>query len=115
MSSIQLNCNPCIDRSSYTIRAIFHGTTNDEYWTKLAASAEQAALDMRINLMLELYNPGQYSEERMANDIQSSASISGMIDDVEDGSISSSSRIDALIVTIPSQTVANAVRFVADR
>ena len=117
MSSIQLNCNPCIDRSSYTIRAIFHGTTNDEYWTKLAASAEQAALDMRINLILELYNPGEYSEERMANDIRSSASISGIIDDEEDGSSSSisSSRIDALIVTIPSQTVANSVRFVADR
>ena len=113
-STIQLNCNPCIDRSSYTIRAIFHGTTNDEYWTKLAASAEQAALDMRINLILELYNPREYSDERMANDIRSSASISGIIDDVEDGSISSS-RIDALIVTIPSQTVANAVRFVADR
>lgn len=113
MSSIQLNCNPCIDRSSYTIRAIFHGTTNDEYWTKLAASAEQAALDMRINLILELYNPGQYSEERMANDIRSSASISGIIDDEEDDMLNS--RIDALIVTIPSQTVANAVRFVADR
>ena len=50
----------------------------------------------------------------MANDIRSSASISGTIDVEEDGSISSS-RIDALIVTIPSQTVANAVRFVADR
>ena len=37
-----------------------------------------------------------------------------MPNDEEDGSISSS-RIDALIVTIPSQTVANAVRFVADR
>ena len=69
---------------------------------------------MRINLILELYNPEEYSDERMANDIRSSASISGMIDDEEDGSISSS-RIDALIVTIPSQTVANAVRFVADR
>ena len=103
-TSIELNCNPCIDRTSYTIRAIFHGTTNDEYWTKLAASARQAALDMRINLQLELYDVNEYSDERMANDIRSTVT-----------SVSEEEKIDALIVTIPSQSVANAVRFGADR
>ena len=103
-TSIELNCNPCIDRTSYTIRAIFHGTSNDEYWTKLAASARQAALDMRINLQLELYDVNEYSDERMANDIRSTVT-----------SVNEEEKIDALIVTIPSQSVANAVRFVADR
>ena len=66
---------------------------------RLAASARQAARDMDVNLELELYEPGGNIEKRMASDIRS---------------VASSPSIDALIVTIPSKEVANAVRYAAE-
>ena len=94
-----LNCIPCINRPSYTLRAIVHGQTNDPFWTKLASTARQSAQDLRIGLELELYPPNEYSEERMAADIRS-------VD---------RETADALIVTIPHALVEEAVREVAGR
>ena len=98
---VQLNCNPCIDRTSYKLKAILHGSTDDQFWQKLNASAHQSALDMRVNLELQLYEPGDYNEDRMARDIKS------MLD--------SDNIPDALIVTIPSVIVADAVKYVSER
>ncbi len=102
VATVQLNCEPCIDRTLHTIKAILHGTSNDGFWQKLAASARQSALDMRVNLELELYPPGGYDEERMASEIRAASDRA-------------TSGYDALIVTIPSQVVANAVRYASDR
>ena len=99
--TIQLSCEPCIDRRSYTLRAILHGSSDDPFWQKLAASARQSAIDMRVNLDLQLYEPGVYTEDKMAADIKA-------VVDSE-----SSGNVNALIVTIPSQVVADAVRYVA--
>ena len=69
---------------------------------KLAAAARQSAIDMRVNLELELYEEGGYSEERMAGDIRRV---------VDDGG----EKVDALIVTIPSPMVEEAVKEVAGK
>lgn len=100
---VQLNCKPCIDRTSYKLKAILHGSSDDPFWQKLNASAHQSALDMRISLDLKLYEPGDYNEDRMARDIKS------MLD-------SDNINIpDALIVTIPSVVVADAAKYVSER
>ena len=98
---VQLSCDPCIDRTSYKLKAILHGSSDDPFWQKLNASAHQSALDMRVNLELELYEPGGYNEDRMARDIKST--------------LNSDNIPDALIVTIPSAAVADAVKYVSER
>jgi len=98
---VQLSCEPCIDRTSYKLKAVLHGSSDDPFWQKLNASAHQSALDMRVNLELELYEPGGYNEDRMARDIKST--------------LNSDNIPDALIVTIPSVVVANAVKYVSER
>ena len=50
-----LNCDPCIDRPTYRIQAIVHGTSDDRFWQRLRASSIQAAEDMRVDLDFELY------------------------------------------------------------
>ena len=91
------SCEPCINRTQYTLKAIFHGTSDDYFWQNPSASARQAVLDMRVQLELELYPPRGFSEEQMADDIRAAA-------EPEAG-------VDALIVSIPSKVIANAVRF----
>eukprot|EP00581_Thalassiosira_minuscula_P000903 CAMPEP_0183744890 /NCGR_PEP_ID=MMETSP0737-20130205/65954_1 /TAXON_ID=385413 /ORGANISM="Thalassiosira miniscula, Strain CCMP1093" /LENGTH=1105 /DNA_ID=CAMNT_0025980543 /DNA_START=60 /DNA_END=3377 /DNA_ORIENTATION=- len=102
--SVNLSCEPCIHRQNYTIRAIVHGTSDDEFWKKLAASASQSAIDMRVNLNIQLYPPEGYSEKKMATDIRNAAASNN-----GDG------RVDALVVTIPSLAVENAVRYAAQQ
>jgi len=88
-----LNCDPCINRPLYRIRAIVHGTSDDMFWQRLRASSIQAANDMRVHLDFTLYD--EYDPESMAIDIES----------VSTGP----SPPDALIVTIPSSTVESAI------
>lgn len=104
MALDSVNCDPCINRRAYVLKAILHGTSDDAFWLKLSASARQSALDMRIHLDLELYPPGGFSDEGMARDIRRAADLK-----------SESDKIDGLIVTIPSPTVAEAVRYAAKR
>ena len=95
-----LDCISCIDRNSFTLRAVVHGTSDDYFWQRFATSARQSAQDMRVNLQLELYGPGEFSDKRMSDDIRAA-----VVDE----------NVDALIVTIPSsKMVANAVRYAAD-
>jgi len=104
MALDSVNCDPCINRRAYVLKAILHGTSDDAFWSKLSASARQSALEMRIHLDLELYPPGGFSDEGMARDIRRAAD-----------SKSESDKIDGLIVTIPSPAVAEAVRYAAKR
>ena len=95
-----LDCISCIDRNSFTLRAVVHGTSDDYFWQRFATSARQSAQDMRVNLQLELYSPGEFSDKRMSDDIRAA-----VVDE----------NVDALIVTIPSsKMVANAIRYAAD-
>lgn len=95
-----INCNPCIDREATRLKAIVHGTTNDLFWQQVQKSMQQAAIDMRVQLDLELYNEVHYSEAQMYDDIMAAG---------EDETVG------ALIVTIPSPLVENAVRQVAGK
>ena len=53
--NVELNCDPCINRQTYRIKAIVHGTSRDKFWQRIRASAVQAAKDMRVELDFDLY------------------------------------------------------------
>ena len=52
---MDLNCDPCIDRPTYRIQVIVHGTSDDKFWQRTRASSIQAGKDMRVDLDFELY------------------------------------------------------------
>jgi len=89
----ELNCDPCIDRPTYTIQAIVHGTSDDKFWRRMRASSIQAAKDMRVDLKFDLYDV--YDPKQMAADIEEA--------------VTGPSPPDALIVTIPSPIVEPAI------
>jgi ABC-type sugar transport system substrate-binding protein len=92
-SSSSLNCDPCIDRPSYTIKAITHGTKTSGFWKHVRAAAIQAAIDMRVNLEFDLHDT--YDPEQMAADIVKAAT--------------GANPPHALLVSIPSPLVHNAI------
>ena len=92
--SQRLDCSPCIDRSSYSVKTIVHGVSSDPFWQQIQSSAIQSAKDMGVNLEFSLYK--EYSEKQMVNDIEAVAS----------------QRPDALIISIPSQKIADAIEAV---
>ncbi|CAJ1935040.1 unnamed protein product [Cylindrotheca closterium] len=92
-------CDPCIERSEYNLKAILHGGSDDSFWLEIQAAMRQAALDMRVNLELEL-SPETLSPEEMALRIVAA--------------IDSRDSFDALIVTIPSPEVKTAVKSAID-
>jgi len=89
----ELKCDPCIDRPTYRIRAIVHGTSDDMFWQRMRASSIQAGNDMRVQLDFELYD--EYDPDLMAGDIETAAT--GLFPP------------DALIVTIPNPSVEKAI------
>lgn len=132
----RVDCNPCIERESYTIQVIVHGPADDGFWQQVAKSMRQSAQDMRVNLVLELKQAGSsnnnknddgggdasdessYSDEQMADDIRRVAAqpVRSSSDDDDSESATAATnrrRPDALIVTIPSAVVERAVAEVA--
>ena len=93
-----LDCDPCIRRPDFVIKAIVHGTKQDPYWQATQSAMEQAARDMKVQFQMELYD--NFNPEKMASD------ISRLTTD--------SSRVDSLIVTIPSEQVHSAIREAVD-
>ena len=51
----EFECDPCIDRSDYTIKVLWHGTSSDGFWQNVKAAAFQAGYDLGITLDLALY------------------------------------------------------------
>ena len=102
-SPLNLNCDPCIERPNFQIRAIVHGQTNDEYWIQMSAAMHQAAKDMRVDFQLddlmEVFDPS-----KMASSIRSLITLANTQDSGNAGIP------DALIVTIPSEEVREAVK-----
>jgi len=90
---MDLNCDPCIDRPTYRIQVIVHGTSDDKFWQRTRASSIQAGKDMRVDLDFELYDV--FDPKVMAADIEAAAT--------------GPSPPDALIVSIPSPVVESAV------
>jgi ABC-type sugar transport system substrate-binding protein len=94
--NLKLDCDPCIERANYNIKAITHGLSDELFWQKNKASMIEASKDMGVNFVMDLYDT--FDSETMAADIRAAA----------DGSV------DALIVTIPSKEVQDAVADVKD-
>lgn len=96
----RFDCDPCIDRPSFTVQAIVHGSEDDAFWKEIVASMQQSALDLRVSLNLQpLYQ--SYNETTMARDIRNVLSNKDAIP-------------NALLVTIPDSIVAEAVREVVE-
>ena len=95
---VSLNCDPCIQRAEYKIQAIYHGVRTDPFWLQVEASAKQMARDLNIRLNVKLYD--EFDPNQMAQDIRNVMNLP----------MKSASRPDALIVTIPNDTVENAIR-----
>ena len=94
------DCDPCIDRPSFAVQAIVHGTEDDDFWKQIVASMQQSSLDLRVSLNLQpLYQ--SYNATTMAQDIRN-------VLNNKDG------LPNALLVTIPDATVAEAVREVVE-
>jgi ABC-type sugar transport system substrate-binding protein len=92
-------CDPCIPRNQYRIQAIVHGTTNDVYWQQVQLAMEQASRDTGVELELTLYKDGMSMEEITAS----------MAQKIRQSALPSNSRPQALIVTLPSVNVHQAV------
>ncbi|KAL7545849.1 hypothetical protein ACHAWF_009200, partial [Thalassiosira exigua] len=87
-------CDPC-RREAYTIKAFLHETHEGQLAESILPAARRAARDLNVTLDEKLYFTNGFSEEEMASDIRAAVGTA-----------------DALVVTIPSKAVANAVRYV---
>ena len=96
-ADVSLQCNPCIDRPTYKIHAIVHGTKSSGFWQQVRKAAVQAASDMRVDFTMNLYDA--FDDEIMARDIVQV--------------LATEDPPDALIVSIPSEAVRKAVQKVA--
>lgn len=83
----------CVDRPSFHIQAIVHGTYNESFWLQLQAAMFQAGSDMNVTFGMKLYDV--YDSNTMANDISAIGT--------------SFQKPDALIVSVPDGIVQNAV------
>jgi ABC-type sugar transport system substrate-binding protein len=94
----RFDCDPCVDRSGYTVKAIVHGPSEEAFWQYMKAVMVQAGKDMKVNFVMDLYDV--FDSDIMAADIRAAAA--------------SSPPPDAVIVTIPTQEVQDAVAEVKD-
>jgi hypothetical protein len=86
-----LECYPCIERSKKSIRAIYHGDQDDPFWKPISEAATQAGNSFGVDFEATLFDKYQPSE--MVAAIRAA---------VTEG-------VDALIVTLPTDEVENAV------
>ena len=92
----QVPCDPCTERQDIRIRGITHGAQNSPFWQRVKAAADQAGLDTNVNLQYDLYDGDEFTNfQLMAQDIRSVAT--------------SANPPHALVVTIPTDEVADAV------
>ena len=104
---IKLDCTPCIFRPDYKLSAIFHGTRYDPFWKQISQAAMQVAQDMKVQLDIRLYD--SFDPDLMANDILS------VLETLNDRNNAPTDKTpDALIVTIPTPVVEDAVKQVTD-
>ncbi|KAL3936754.1 MAG: hypothetical protein SGARI_002418, partial [Bacillariaceae sp.] len=73
-NSPDIDCDPCIDRSQYRIRAIVHGRQQDPFWQDMQHSMKQTAKNMGIDFRMDLYEHDAVDiSRRMATDIRNTA------------------------------------------
>lgn len=89
----------CVDRSSFVIKVIVHGTFEDFFWQGIKAAMEQAARDMAVQLDFDLYDTFD--------------DFTRIPDDIRD-TLNADPKPDALVVSIPDAGVEAAVKLVMD-
>lgn len=90
--AITFDCDPCIARNEYTLKAILHGTSDDDFWLQVQSAMRQAATDMGVILDIELRRT--FNSYQMAQEIDAA---------------SRNPDFDALIVTIPDELVQESI------
>lgn len=98
-------CDPCIPRAEYRIQVVVHGTQGDVYWEQAKQAMEQASRDTGVAIDMELMDGSLYTTPKeihaqMASTIRRAISTTARNKEV---------RPDALIVTLPSAMVHQAV------
>lgn len=89
---------PCTDRKAIRIGGVVHGRSTSSFWGRVVAGAEQAAVDMNVELDLVRFEP---QEDFNIIIDQMAARIRNLCD---------SGGVDGLFVSIPSPVVAEAVQ-----
>lgn len=97
--AFDLDCDPCIDRESYLVKVIVHGTAEDGFWQQVQKASLQAGEDLRVQLDFNLYE--NFSNERMVQDILDAASLAAAKDPEAPS---------ALVVSIPSPEAEEAIK-----
>lgn len=106
--SQNLDCDPCIRRQDFVLRAVVHGPKTSEFWKIAVAGMKQGALDMGVQLELEDL---QETFDPVAMSTQIRTIVDEYKNDRQNPSSDSSHRLDALIVTIPSSKVHDAIHY----
>jgi len=88
---------PCFDRRKLTIAVVSHGTETEDFWVGMRSAAQQAALDMNVELDWELFSHSE-SNQALHNKMASQ-----MISKCQSG-------VDGMVVSIPSEVVELAIR-----
>lgn len=97
---VTYDCDPCLERTDFTIRVVLHGTRNDPFWGPVATAMRQVASDMRVNLDLKGLSTMTFDEDQMVQDILETMEQS---DDDDD-------KANALVVSIPTERIQEAVQ-----
>ena len=101
---VSYDCDPCLERPGFKIRAIVHGTKNDPFWRPVTIAMRQVANDMRINLEIRGLASASFDEEQMVRDIETTIEHDN----------NDSEHVNALVVTIHIKPDLFNVRFDTD-
>ena len=104
----RLDCDPCIDRPSFYIKVITHGNNDGGpslFWNQVKSAAQSAAQLLRIELEFDLYDT--FDPHQMKWDIL--YAVNANASTTTKGQ--QQRRPDALLVTIPSPVVHDAIKF----
>ncbi|KAL7551325.1 hypothetical protein ACHAWF_014511 [Thalassiosira exigua] len=100
-ANVEVFCEPCINRSKFNVRAIVHHENSDSF-RRAVVSAQRAAKGMGVHIVMHPFvEAGGVIDNNMANEIRRS--------------VEPNEGVDALIVTIPSKIVANAIQYAAGK
>lgn len=107
LSSSSSYCAPCMDRQTFSIRAILHGSPRDPFWQQVKGSAQAAAVDLGVDLEVLLYGDDDIIQPPSNQMVEA---IENIVQQYSSSSVSASARRpDALLVTTPTEQVQEAV------
>ncbi|KAL7572849.1 hypothetical protein ACA910_014699 [Epithemia clementina (nom. ined.)] len=84
----RFSCSPCLDRSTFTIRAYATGDMASDYWKQVQASMTQAAADMKVDFAVEMFSDSTAMAASIAS-VTADALIVDIVDDTVKAAVSS--------------------------